>query len=50
MDCCTLSCLLLMKGKKQKQLEIAKKMKEENMDIEQISRITNLKPEEIEEL
>lgn len=37
-------------GKKQKQLEIAKKMKEENMDIEQISRITNLNPEEIEKL
>ena len=37
-------------GKKQNQLEIAKKMKEENMDIEQISRITNLTREEIEEL
>lgn len=37
-------------GKKQKQLEIAKKMKEENMDIEQISRITSLTIEEIEEL
>ena len=37
-------------GKKQNQLEIAKKMKEENMDIEQISRITNLTLEEIEKL
>lgn len=37
-------------GKKENQLEIAKKMKEENMDIEQISRITNLTREEIEEL
>ena len=37
-------------GKKQKQLEIAKKMKEENMDMEQISRITNLTSKEIEEL
>ncbi len=37
-------------GKKQKQLEIAKKMKEENMDIEQISRITNLTIKEITEL
>ena len=37
-------------GKKQNQLEIAKKMKEENMNIEQISRITSLTIEEIEEL
>ena len=37
-------------GKKENQLEIAKKMKEENMDIEQISRITNLTREEIEKL
>ena len=37
-------------GKKQKQLEIAKKMKEENMDIEQISKITNLTIKEITEL
>ena len=37
-------------GKKQKQLEIAKKMKEENISIEQISRITNLTVEEIEKL
>ena len=37
-------------GKKQNQLEIAKKMKEENMNIEQISRITSLTIEEIKEL
>ena len=37
-------------GKKENQLEITKKMKEENMDIEQISRITNLTREEIEKL
>ena len=37
-------------GKKQKQFEIAKKMKKENMDIEQISRITNLTKEEIGKL
>ena len=37
-------------GKKQNQLEIARRMKKENIDIEQISRITNLTREEIEEL
>ena len=37
-------------GKKQNQLEIAKKMKEENIDIEQISRITNLTIDEIKQL
>ena len=37
-------------GKKQNQLEIAKKMKEENMDIEQISRFTNLTIDEIKQL
>ena len=37
-------------GKKQTQIEVAKKMKEENMDIEQISKITNLTIKEITEL
>ena len=37
-------------GKKQTQIEVAKKMKEENMDIEQISRFTNLTIDEIKQL
>ena len=37
-------------GKKQNQFEIARRMKKKNIDIEQISRITNLTREEIEEL
>ena len=38
------------KGKKQKQLEIAKKMKDKNKPIEEIIELTELSKEEIEEL
>lgn len=37
-------------GKKESKIEIAKKMKEEKIDIEQIARITNLTVEEIKKL
>ena len=37
-------------GEKRKQLEIAKKMKEEKIPIEQIEKITGLSLEEIEKL
>lgn len=37
-------------GEKNKKIEIAKKMKEENIPMEQIVRITGLKKEEIEEI
>ena len=37
-------------GEKKKSIEIAKKMKEEKMDISIISKITGLKKEEIEKL
>ena len=37
-------------GEKKKSIEIAKKMKEEKMDISTIAKITGLKKEEIEKL
>ena len=40
----------LDKGIKQKTIEIAKKMKEENIDINIISRVTNISITEIEKL
>jgi len=40
----------LEEGKKESKIEIAKKMKEEKIDIEQIARITNLTVEEIKKL
>ena len=39
-----------LEGEKKKSIEIAKKMKEENMDISTISKITGLTKEEIEKL
>ena len=39
-----------LEGKRKEKLEIAKKMKEENMDISTISKITGLTKEEIEKL
>ena len=39
-----------LEGKKERSIEIAKKMKEENMDISTISKITELTKEEIERL
>ena len=39
-----------LEGKRKEKLEIAKKMKEENMDISTISKITGLTKEEIENL
>ena len=39
-----------LEGKKERSIEIAKKMKEENMDISTISKITGLTKEEIEKL
>ena len=39
-----------MEGAKQKQIEIAKKMLENKMDIETIIKITGLTKEEIEKL
>ncbi len=38
------------KGKKEKQIEIAKKMLEENMDIKLISKLTSLTEKEIKKL
>ena len=40
----------MQKGAKQKQIEIAKKMLENKMDIETIIKITGLTKEEIEKL
>ena len=40
----------MQKGAKQKQIEIAKKMLENKMDIETIIKITELTKEEIEKL
>ena len=40
----------IKQGEKNKQLEIAKKMKEERMSIEKIEKITGLSIEEIENL
>ena len=40
----------MQKGAKQKQIEIAKKMLEDKMDIETIIKITGLTKEEIEKL
>ena len=37
-----------LEGKKERSIEIAKKMKEEKMDISTIAKITGLKKEEIE--
>lgn len=37
-------------GKKQKQIEIAKKLLKKNMDIKEIQEITELSPEEIEQI
>lgn len=39
-----------LEGKKERSIEIAKKMKEEKMDISTIAKITGLKKEEIEKL
>ena len=39
-----------LEGEKKKSIEIAKKLKEENMDISTISKITELTKEEIERL
>ena len=39
-----------LEGKKERSIEIAKKMKEEKMDISIIAKITGLKKEEIEKL
>ena len=39
-----------LEGEKKKSIEIAKKLKEENMDISTISKITGLTKEEIEKL
>ena len=38
------------KGEKNKSIEIAKNMLKENIDIELISKVTGLNPEEIEKL
>ena len=40
----------IKQGKISKQLEIAKKLKEENVDINLISKVTNLKVEEINKI
>ena len=39
-----------LEGRKERSIEIAKKMKEENMDISTITKITGLTKEEIEKL